>query len=142
MRPKAILFGLAAAALAFSGPASATLAQLIGNWHKVNANTRNIMRIEITNVGPAIKVHAWGACHPTPCDRGTVNAAPFAPNVSAKLPANAEYLEAVFHTNFSVTTLVIGPSPGPGGHLRSIALTRFTDTSGRSAYADTEAFAK
>jgi hypothetical protein len=143
MHPNVVLFSLAAAAaLLFNGPASATLAELLGNWHNVNANTRGIVRIEITNAGGATMVHAWGACHPKPCDWGSVRATRFAPNVSSPLPASTQYLEAVFKTGFSLNTLVIGPSPAPGGVLRSVTLTRFTDNSRRSAYADTEGFKK
>ena len=143
MRSKAILFAaIAAAALVFSGPASATLAELLGDWKNVDAKTRNIVRLEIANIGEATEVHAWGACVPNPCDWGAVNATPYAPNVSAPLPADAQYLQAEFVTGFSVVTLVIGPSPAPGGELRTIALRRFTDDSRRSAYAFADAFMK
>ena len=142
MRLKIALLGLTVAALVPFGPASANLAELLGNWHNANASTRDIVRLEIMHAGGNIEVHAWGACSPTPCDWGMVRAVPYAPNVSAPLPADAEFLQAEFKTNFSVVTLVIGPSPQPGGELRTVALTRFTDNSGRSAYASIDMFKK
>jgi hypothetical protein len=142
MRSKATLLIAAAAVLAITGPASATLPELLGNWKNVNANTRDIVRLEITNTGGAINVHAWGACSPTPCDWGTKQAVPYGPNVSAPLPAQAQYLQVEYTTSFSIVTLVIGPSPAPGGDMHTIALTRFTDKSGRSAYATADLFKK
>jgi hypothetical protein len=113
MGSKLKVLGLAAAiaALVLIGPASATLAQLLGNWTNVDSNTRDIVRNLITDAGGAIQVQAWGACSPTPCDWGTVKATPYAPNVSSPLPADAQYLQAEFTTSFSVATLVIGPAP-------------------------------
>jgi hypothetical protein len=142
MRSKVTLLVAIAAVLAITGPASATLPELLGNWKNVNANTPNIVRLEITNAGGTIDVHAWGACSPKPCDWGTKQAVPYAPNVSAPLPAQAQYLQVEYTTSFSVVTLVVGPSPAPGGQLRATALTRFTDKSGRSAYAATDSFKK
>ncbi len=145
MGSKLKVLGLAAAiaALVLIGPASATLAQLLGNWTNVDSNTRDIVRNLITDAGGAIQVQAWGACSPTPCDWGTVKATPYAPNVSSPLPADAQYLQAEFTTSFSVATLVIGPAPtAPNGELSVIALTRFTDNSGRSAYASADLFKK
>ncbi len=135
--------GLAAAATAIvlTGPASASLGQMLGNWTNVNPNTRDIVRIMITDVGGAVEVHAWGACSPTPCDWGTVKAILYAPNVSAPLPADAQYLEADFPQSFAQVKLIIDPTP-VGGELRAVALTRFTDNSGRSNEVNTDLFKK
>jgi hypothetical protein len=137
------LLGLAAAAagIVLTGPASATLGQLLGDWKNVNPNTRDIVRIMITDAGGAVEVHAWGACSPTPCDWGTVKAIPYAPNVSAPLPADAQYLEADFPQSFAQVKLIIDPAPA-GGELRAVALTRFTDNSGRSNEVNTDLFKK
>jgi len=143
MRLKIALLGFAAAAaIAAAGPASANLAELVGNWHNVNANTRDIVRVEIVHAGAAIEVHAWGACTPQPCDIGTTRATPFAPNVSAPLPQDAQYLQAEFKESFKVMTLVIGPSPSPGGELHVVSLNHFTDDSGRSNDATSDMFKK
>jgi hypothetical protein len=135
------LLGLAAAAagIVLTGPASATLGQLLGDWKNVNPNSRDIVRIMITDAGGAVEVHAWGACSPTPCDWGTVKAIPYAPNVSAPLPADAQYLEADFPQSFAQVKLIIDPA---GGELRAVALTRFTDNSGRSNEVNTDLFKK
>jgi hypothetical protein len=142
MRFKIALLGLAAAALVPFGPASANLAELLGNWHNVNAATRDIVRVEIMHVGGAIEVHAWGACTPTPCDIGTAKAMPYAPNVGAPLPQDAQYLQVEYKKSFEVMTLVIGPSPNPGGELHVVSLTQFTDNSGRSNHAMSDMFKK
>jgi hypothetical protein len=130
------------ATLALSQPASATLGELLGDWHNVNASTRDIVRLEATEFKGAIDVHIWGACTPNPCDWGTVRAAPFAPNVETKLPAGAQYLLADFNPGFAKVTVIIGPSPNPGGELRLIELTHFTDNSGRSDFATSDLFKK
>jgi hypothetical protein len=142
MRSKATLLVAAAAALVLTGPASATLPELIGNWKNINPATRDLVRVEITDAGGAINVHAWGACSPNPCDLGTVKAVPFAPDVSAPLPADGQYLQAEFPESFAAKTLIIGPAPTPGGELTTLFLTRFTDNSGRSAYAAVDKFKK
>lgn len=142
MRLKIALLGLAVAAIVPLGPASANLAELLGNWHNVNPNTRDIVRVEIIHAGAAIEVHAWGACTPNPCDIGTAKATPYAPNVSAPLPQDAQYLQVEYKENFKTVTLVIGPSPNPGGELRVVSLNHFTDNSGRSNYATSDMFKK
>jgi hypothetical protein len=141
---KALALGFAAAmaAAALIRPASATIGQLLGDWKNVNPNTRDIVRIMITDVGGAVEVHIWGACSPTPCDWGVVRAIPYAPNVSEPLPADAQYLEADYPQSFAQKKVIIGPAPGLGGELRAISLTRFTDNSGRSNDANTDLFKK
>jgi hypothetical protein len=141
---KALAIGLAAAtaAVILTQPASATLGQLLGDWKNVNPSTRDIVRIMITDTGGGIEVHVWGACSPTPCDWGTRQAIPYAPNVSEPLPADAQYLEADFPQSFAQVKVIIGPAAGPGGELRAISLTRFTDNSGRSNDVNTDMFKK
>lgn len=126
----------------YEEPASSAIAQFLGDWKNVDPNTPALMRILITDAGGAILVHAWGSCSPSPCDQGTVKAMPYAPNVSAPLPENAQYLQADHWTSFSVVTLVLGPAPAPGGNLSTHMLTRFTDNSGRSDHVITELFKK
>jgi hypothetical protein len=97
------------AALVLTGPTSADLKQLLGDWKNVDPNTRDIVRIVVTDAGGAVEVHVWGACHPTPCDWGVVKAVPYASNVDAPLPANAEYLQANYPESFAQTIVIIGP---------------------------------
>jgi hypothetical protein len=51
--PKMLALAIVAAAATtvFTGPASATLGQLLGDWKNVNSNTRDIVRIMVTEVG-------------------------------------------------------------------------------------------
>jgi hypothetical protein len=142
--PKMLALAIVAAAATtvLTGSASATLGQLLGDWKNVNANTRDIVRIMITEVGGAVEVRVWGACSPTPCDWGTVKAIPYAPNVSEQLPANAQYLEADYAQSFAQKKVILGPAPGAGGELHVTSLTRFTDNSGRSNDANTDLFKK
>jgi hypothetical protein len=131
----ALAMAAATAAFVLIAPASGELDPMLGDWNNVSPNTRGIVRISIVRTAGAIEVHVWGACHPDPCDWGAVKATLYAANVDAPLPAHADYLQADFTTGFSSTTLIIGPAPAAGGELRAIALTRFTDRSGRSADA-------
>lgn len=50
----------------------------------------------ISVIGDKVKVHAWGKCHPTDCDWGTIEATAYAPSVDSALPSNAQALAAVF----------------------------------------------
>jgi hypothetical protein len=113
--------------------ASASLSQFEGTWTNIDPNTRGIPMLDISVSGSSASVHSWGACSPTPCDWGTVNADAFAPDVSSDISSSAEALVAVFDAGFSVTTMVITPS---GDMLNVDSYTRFTDSSGRSNYAN------
>jgi hypothetical protein len=53
-----------------------TLGSLVGTWVNVNAATRDIVKIVLTNSGGSLGVHAFGACSPTPCDWGQVTDRP------------------------------------------------------------------
>ena len=44
---------------------------LAGMWTNDNTVSRGITKVEVEENGDAVKVHAWGACHPTDCDWGT-----------------------------------------------------------------------
>jgi hypothetical protein len=57
----------AEAAALLVGPAA-----LIGTWNCCDAATRGLVRVVIAGSGPAITVHVFGACSPTPCDWGVV----------------------------------------------------------------------
>ncbi|MDQ1260978.1 MAG: hypothetical protein QG575_159 [Euryarchaeota archaeon] len=109
----------------------ASMAQFAGSWTNVDANTRGITNLDIAMMGTDAQVHAWGKCHPTDCDWGTVQAQAFAPDVSSDVLSGADTLIAVFTTSFSQTTLVIKPA---GNRLKVDSYDRFMDNSGRSNY--------
>jgi hypothetical protein len=144
MPSKLALLGFVATMVAtsiFAPPASGHLVELLGDWRNVDSNTRGLVRIVIAEAADAIEVHAWGACHPSLCDWGTVKALPYAPNVDTRLPAGAQYLLATFTTSFSETLLIIGPSTS-SETLSVLEMGRFTRGNGRSNHAHAELFTK
>ncbi|MFZ2470958.1 MAG: hypothetical protein WAW52_03345 [Methanothrix sp.] len=117
----------------------ASMAQFAGSWTNVDTNTGGITNLDIAVMGTDAQVHAWGKCHPTDCDWGTVQAQAFAADVSSDVLSGADTLIAVFVTSFSQTTLVIKPS---GNRLKVDSYDRFTDSSGRSNYLASYTFQK
>jgi hypothetical protein len=115
--------------LAWSGQAS--MSQFAGTWSNTDPATRGITSLQINVSGSSAQVHAWGSCHPTDCDWGSVQAQAFASGVSSNIASDASTLIAVFNSGFSETTLVITPY-GSGLHVDSY--DRFLDGSGRSNY--------
>ena len=118
---------------------NASLAQFAGDWTNVDTNTGGITTLSIGLSGDSANVHAWGKCHPTDCDWGTVPAVAFAPDVSSDLAGQAQALMAIFDAGFSETTLFITPQ---GNRLSLQSYTRFKDNSGRSNYASNYVFQK
>jgi hypothetical protein len=143
MPSKAKLFALAATLTIFvtMRPASAGIADLLGDWRNADPATRDIVRILISESAGTIELHVWGACHPSPCDLGSAKASAYAANVGAALPQDTVYLKADFPTSFAVIQVIVGPAP-TGGPLQALKLTRFTDSSGRSDYATAGFFTK
>ncbi|NYT02808.1 MAG: hypothetical protein GKC10_08665 [Methanosarcinales archaeon] len=129
--------GLLALMLSFC--ASASMSQFAGKWTNVDPNTGGITTLDITVSGTSAQVHAWGKCHPSDCDWGSVNAYAFGPDVSSNLVNSAQALLAVFNAGHSQTTLVIQTA---GNRLKVIALDRFTDNSGRTNYVSEYTFQK
>lgn len=125
--------------LVASSTASAQLNQFQGNWANVDTATSGITRIQI-DTSPTVRVHAWGQCHPTDCDMGTVDGFAYGPSVTSNLNSSAEAISAVFRTSFSEAIFIIR-SAGRG-RLQAEVYNRFTDGSGRTAYASTYVFAR
>jgi len=73
---------------------SASLSQFAGNWTNSDPNTGGLTKLAITVSGASASVHAWGSCHPTDCDWGTVPAYVFAPDVSSDPVSQAQALMA------------------------------------------------
>jgi hypothetical protein len=117
----------------------ASMAQFAGSWTNVDTNTGGITNLDIAVMGTDAQVHAWGKCHPTDCDWGTVQAQAFALSVSSDVLSGADTLTAVFVTSFSQTTLVIKPA---GNRLKVDSYDRFMDNSGRSNYLASYTFQK
>ena len=78
-----------------------TAAPLAGTWNNVNTATRDIVKVVITAAGSGIKVDAFGACSPTPCNWGNVAGLAYAANVSSS-PAvafSAQYKFSFFRSS-------------------------------------------
>jgi len=120
-------------------PCTASLSQFAGDWTNVDTNNGGITTLSIGISGESANVHAWGKCHPTDCDWGTIPAVAFAPDVSSDLVGQAQALMAIFDAGFSETTLFIVLQ---GNGLSVQSYTRFKDNSGRSNYASSDAFQK
>ena len=129
MTPSQIVEGAAKAAAVTSTP-------LLGTWNNVNTATRDVVKVVITAAGSGIKVDAFGACSPTPCNWGNVAGLAYAASVSSS-PAVA--FSAQYKFSFSQVILT--------GHLQGKNLiietfTHFTDGSGRDDYYSTDTMAK
>ncbi len=138
------VLGLAALilTLAIQSSAFAQVNQFEGDWVNVDPNTSGVTKLNI-NVFylfgiRIITVRAWGQCHPTDCDWGSVGATAYAPGVSDDLDATARALTATFNPGFAVKLMVIKPLRG--GRLQADVYTRFTDGSGRTNYNATYIF--
>ncbi len=125
--------------LGLSSICTASLAQFSGEWTNVDTNTGGLTKLSIAVSGSTASVHAWGKCHPTDCDWGTVNAFAFGPDVSSDIVSQAEALMAVYDAGFSTSTLFIKPQ---GNRLSVQLYTAFKDNSGRSNYASSYTFQK
>jgi hypothetical protein len=113
--------------LSIAAPASADEGYFLGHWDNTDHNTDNITRIHVAPSGGwgDVKVHAWGACHPTDCDWGT-SVGHFEGGWGG------EKVKVEFNSGFSVTKLELRGAPG--GQLEYKAHTKFTDGSGRPPY--------
>lgn len=117
-------------------PAALTLSSLVGTWVNVNAATRDIIKIVLTNNGGSLGVHAFGACSPTPCDWGQVSGQAYSASVAG---GSAVGFTATYGFGFKNTILT--------GHLNHAHLivddfNVFHDGSGRSPYFTEGTFKK
>ena len=120
--------------------ASAQLSLFQGNWRNTDTATRGITRLQINTGATPVRVHAWGSCAPSDCELGTVDGFAYGPNVSSNLNSSAQAISAIFRSGFSETIFIIRPARG--GRLQADVYDRFTDGSGRTAYATTYLFAR
>ena len=109
-------------------PDALTLGSLVGTWVNVNAATRDIVKIVLTNNGGSLGVHAYGACSPTPCDWGQVRGQAYAASVAG---GSAVAFTANYAFGFKNTTLTGHLN---GEHMIADDFNVFEDGSGRSPY--------
>lgn len=124
--------------LAAHSDAFAQLSQFQGNWRNTDSTTGGVTRIQINTGATPIRVHAWGSCSPNDCDLGTVEGYAYGASAGSNLGSTAQAISAVFRTSFSEVTFIIRPVRG--GRLQVDVYDRFTDGSGRTAYASTSFF--
>ena len=117
--------------LFFSTASLAGLNEFSGKWKNVDPNTRGITTLDIKVRGKDVSVRAWGKCHPTDCDWGTVKGIAYGTSVSSDLIRTAKVLTAVFKSGFSETLLVI---KARRNMLKVESYTHFTDGSNRTDY--------
>jgi hypothetical protein len=121
----------AEAAALLVGPAA-----LIGTWNCCDAATRGLVRVVIAGSGPAITVHVFGACSPTPCDWSVVPGLAYAESVSS---STSVAFTARYEFSFK-ETIVTGVLDS--GSLRVETFDHFTDGSGRSDHYSRGYFCK
>jgi len=112
------------------------LPNILGDWRNMDANTRGIVRVVVTETGGKLWVEVYGACEPTPCDWKKVEAHAYDATVTGG-PAVA--FTASYTFGFK-DTLVTGHLAG--AHLIVEDFNTFTDNSGRMPYFGSGTFKK
>jgi len=107
---------------------------LVGTWLNTDKRTRGIARLVLTQDGDTLKVRAFGACDPDPCDWGEVPGAAFSSGVGS--PEGMAFT-ALFDFGFMETFLAVYLK---GGILVLDSFNTFRDDSGRSNYFSREFF--
>jgi hypothetical protein len=139
MRISAYILVFALLALAATPGASAQLDRFSGYWKNVDPNTSGVTALDIAAVGTDVSVQAWGKCHPTDCDWGYASPSyAYGPGVISDLISEAVAISSIWKTTFSETLMIIRPVGEV--RLQADVYTRFTDTSGRTAYAQSYLF--
>jgi hypothetical protein len=114
----------------FAGAASAQKDRFVGTFVAEEPNTSGITRLALYNDDT---INVWGKCSPTDCDWGEETAVAYAPTAGSELRSTAKVLSAIYVKHFATKVLVIRPLKDD--KLRVDIFTRFTDRSGRTAYA-------
>lgn len=116
----------------------ASIPQFTGTWKNTDPNTKGLTALLITGRGQALRMRAWGKCHPQDCDWGEVDAQAYARDVSSSIESEAQAVSAAFSTGFSQTQIIVVPAGSNG--IRAEVYTRFTDGSNRSNYTSVYTF--
>jgi hypothetical protein len=106
------LFGMTAAAHAQISAES----PFLGTWENQSATTREVKRLEISQVGATLRLHLWMAASPSMVDAGTFDAQVFNPT-SASVPRNAGPVVRV-QTRLSSQTVEILVEQAPSDQLK------------------------
>jgi len=116
--------------------ASVALGGLVGTWVNTNPATSGIVKVVLTDNHGSLRVHLYGACHPSPCDWGEVAGLAYAASI-----AGGPAVAFTANYGFSFKSTIVN------GHIEGIMLvvedfSVFTDHSGRAAYFDKGTFKK
>jgi hypothetical protein len=110
-----------------------------GTWENINPNTNSIVKVDISVSGTTVSVRPWGKCSPTPCDWTSQIGVAYTNTSAGNISANTEGITAVYSPGFSVSTVVITPTPEK---ISVSVYTKFTDGSGRTNFTITESFVR
>lgn len=130
MRRTTYFFVFAFAMLAIAPAANAQKDRFVGSFAAQDSNTGGITRLMLFDDDT---VNVWGKCHPTDCDWGTESIAAYGSTADSDLVKSAGVMSAVYVKNHAVTILIIKPLTND--RLSVEVFTRFTDRTGRTAYA-------
>jgi len=120
--------------------ASFMAADYIGEWINADTNTSGITRILVRKDSEKLVVQVLGRCHPTDCDWGTAQAAPFGRSVESSADAPINSVSATFSPGFAEQRLNLRLTTRDT--LTSVVDTHFTDRSGRADYENTDQFVR
>lgn len=107
---------------------------LVGTWLNTDKKTRGIAKLALTQDDGVLKVRAFGACDPSPCDWGDVPGLAFSSGVGS--PEGMAFT-ALYDFGFMETFLAVYLK---GGILVLDSFNTFKDESGRSDYFSREFF--
>jgi hypothetical protein len=107
---------------------------LAGTWLNTDKKTRGIAKLALRQDDGGLKVRAFGACDPTPCDWGEVQGSAFSSGVGS--PEGMAFT-ALYDFGFMETFLAVYLK---GGILVLDSFNSFKDDSGRSDYFSREFF--
>jgi hypothetical protein len=116
--------------------AASPLSSLVGTWQNIDAATRSIVRVVLTDQQGALGVHVYGACSPTPCDWEQVPGQVYDASVSG---GKAVAFMATYNFGFK-NTIIAGHHEGHNLVIEDF--NTFTDGSGRASYFDKGTFKK
>jgi hypothetical protein len=112
----------------------------LGGWTNADPNSRGITWISVRKDGERLVVQVWGKCHPTDCDWGTAQAAPFGRSVESSADAPIKSVSVTFSPSFAEQRLNLRLTTRDT--LTSVVDTHFTDRSGRADYENTDQFVR
>lgn len=131
----ALLFSVLFSFSAYALPPT-NVSGLIGTWTNINASTRGIVKVEITNTSTGLKFKSYGSCSPTPCIHTTVVAYPH----SASISSDTAIGFYAFRNNGFAYSRFAGLRTGQ--YLRLEDFTTFANGDSRKNYVIAEYFKK